>query len=239
MRLVLPFPIIVSLMLLSACSNLVVSDAPWFHADDADMKAILRDGIWISESADCKFDEAKRVERWPKCASWSYLRGGRGVSAQWNEEAAAKTPRWTYGNWSAPDGILVSGDPMIWQANDCSVTTENETHDGDPVTTLNSDGPSGAAQQPRICYYYVGARPVAFDGAGAITAAEAWFVTCGPLSKDEAKVTDRPWQGLVIVGNNCKATSKGALRDAAKQSREVALTGQAVTRMHWVRDGYR
>ena len=50
-------------------------------------------------------------------------------------------------------------------------------------------------------------------------------------------MTERPWPGLSLVGDNCNATSEAALREAARQSYDVALSLQFIARLHWVRDG--
>ena len=54
--------------LLSAC-NMVISETPMFG--DSDRATLApRDGIWLSEDGECRFDAARPEAEWPDCAMW-------------------------------------------------------------------------------------------------------------------------------------------------------------------------
>ena len=60
------------LPLLGAC-NMVVSETPMFA--DPDRASIApRDGIWLAEQEDCRFDATKSDAEWPDCAMWVVVR---------------------------------------------------------------------------------------------------------------------------------------------------------------------
>ncbi|MBC9035230.1 hypothetical protein IAG41_22800 [Sphingomonas sp. JC676] len=227
---------------LAACSNRVVSETPWFRQSVMDERPKFRDGVWRVEDPRCKVKETKPVERWPVCASWGYLRHNQSLTPQWIEEGKGRNRRRTYGAWSVTESVLVSGDPVIRQSNDCSLAAESVASDGnaegappDSSVPAREVGLPAPIQQPHVNFCYEAVRATAFDGMGSITAAETWPVLCGPWPLEGGNVTDRPWQGLSIVGDNCNATSEAALREAARRSREVV----PVVSVHWVRDGYR
>lgn len=245
MRLMISILIVALSVPLGACSNRVVSEMPWFREEATETRPKLREGVWRYENPRCKIKEAEPAEQWPTCASWSYLRGNQSLSPQWSEEGTGRNRRRTYGVWSATESVTVSGDPIISQSNDCSLAVkvesagENiEAEREDAAAPAPESGPPASVQRPRANFCYGAVRPTAFDGTGRITAAETWPVLCGPWPRKGGNVTDRPWRGLFVVGDNCYATSETALREAARRSHEAALALQMIARLHWVRDGY-
>jgi hypothetical protein len=245
MRLLHSILIVALLIPLGACSNRVVSQAPWFRPEATATSPKLREGVWRFEDPRCKTRETEPAERWPTCASWSYLRGNQGLSPQWIEEGTGRHRRRTYNAWSATETVIVAGDPLISQSADCPQMPKAAAADGTitaepgaaPPPAPPSDPPVSAAP-PRATFCYDAVRATAFDAEGRITALETWPVLCGPWPREGGNVTDRPWPGLSLVGDNCTATSEAALREAARRSRDVALGLQFVARLHWVRDGY-
>lgn len=58
--------------LLGAC-NMVISETPMFaDADRTDVGP--RDGIWLSDDAECRFDARRPESDWPECAMWVVVR---------------------------------------------------------------------------------------------------------------------------------------------------------------------
>ncbi len=232
-----------SLIPLGACSNRVVSETPWLQEEAAATRPRFRDGVWRDEDRRCKISEAKPAELWPACASWRYLRGNQAFTPQWSEEVAGRKGRRTYEAWSMTESVVVSGDPIIAQSRDCALAPVFE----DALTaieveqqaaTKSATGPETSAHQPRANFCYDAMLPISFDDAGRMTIVEIWPIFCGPWSRNGGRVTDQPWPGLSIVGENCNAESEIALREAARRSREIALELQMIVRAHWVRDGY-
>jgi len=59
--------------LLSAC-NMVVTTEPTFLAQDQGTPN-LREGLWVNEEKDCKFDIKTPATGWPECAHWIVVKG--------------------------------------------------------------------------------------------------------------------------------------------------------------------
>ena len=245
MRPRISIPLVASVVFLAGCSNRVISDRPWFVEQTAETRPRLRDGVWLSEQPDCKVDETQPAERWPACASWSYQRGNQNLSPQWSEEGTGRHRRRTYNDWSTSESWLVSGDPLIVQETDCPRARKEAAIDDTPAPVPGDAPPPAPRAEPSLApspppanFCYDGARATAFDDAGRITAIEGWPVFCGPWPRKGGNVTDQPWAGLVLIGENCTAASEAALREAAKRSRDVAVAVHFIGRSHWVRDGY-
>ncbi len=56
------------LLLLGAC-NMAISETPVFDERDA-AKLVPREGIWLSDDPDCRFDPGLSETQWPGCAIW-------------------------------------------------------------------------------------------------------------------------------------------------------------------------
>ncbi len=205
-----------ALPLLGAC-NFVVTTEPLFTAADAANGPVLRDGLWLTESADCRVDARKPVQNWPKCAKWDVVRGGERL----NFSAAAKGDP---AEWSSMPFLLASGEPRILQLAEAP-----SRDDGKPVTI----------------YVYVGLIPTAHDSDGRITAYRAWMVQCGPPPKGKGKTkndqTDAPFPGLILnkadgsensISAGCTTSDPRVLRNAAVASRSLERPDAA----RWVRD---
>jgi len=64
------------LPVLGAC-NMAISETPLFtDADKANL--IPRDGVWLTEDPDCRFDSNLPESQWPKCAIWAEVNGANG-----------------------------------------------------------------------------------------------------------------------------------------------------------------
>jgi hypothetical protein len=191
---------------LSGC-NAVVSDRPFFAPDPS--APTLRNGLWRSIKAECRFDERKPVERWPDCADWAVIRDGEALSyaATTAEQRAPK--RWATGRY-----VVAPGDPLILQQ---SCASEEEA-------------------EPLYCYS--GARIVARDASGRVTHFEAWNVSCGPIAEGD-RMTTAPWPGLSIKEHSCSPDSADAIRGAAQRTHELNGNDMPPTQMRWVREGYR
>jgi hypothetical protein len=56
------------LPLIGAC-NMAISETPTFALEDSAGLA-PRDGIWVSDDSDCRFDSSLPESQWPGCAIW-------------------------------------------------------------------------------------------------------------------------------------------------------------------------
>ena len=94
------------LTVLGAC-NMVISETPMF--DEGDQPSLSpRDGIWLADVEDCRFDAGKQESDWPECAVWVIahnngrdlrLRDGKGQSQRVASIFASGTPTIVQGQW--------------------------------------------------------------------------------------------------------------------------------------------
>lgn len=187
--------------------NLVVTDTPFFMQDPS--APTLRNGLWRSVEADCRFDEHKPVERWPECAEWTVVRDGETLNFG-TADGEQRGPR----RWVTERYVVAPGDPLILQQS-CA---------------------AGGGTEPLYCYY--GIRVRAADASGRVTQFDGWNVSCGPLAEGD-RVTTAPWPGLSIKDDGCIPDSADAIRGAAKRSLELDRKGMPPVQIRWVRDGYR
>ena len=106
--------LLLSSLLLSACTNMVRSETPWFDRADATGAPPLRDGVWAAVSSDCRFDAQRPLERWPACAQGRAIRGGEELDLSYidSEYGHGQRERSDYG-WSSEAFVLSAGAPRI------------------------------------------------------------------------------------------------------------------------------
>ena len=230
---------------LSGC-NLLVSEEPWFTAADAQPRPVLRDGLWVSTSADCRFNEAKPAERWPDCAVPSFVRGDELWLMTWEEADAHGRRRRIFGGWELADqesgGLpVVNGDHLIVQYDKGAEPPPSDELD------------EAAANPNAERYMYSAMRILSRDERGKVTALESWNVQCGPISEPELtparrrrlrgdpefaeepnNVTDQPFPGLTVVESHCIAEDVAAVRSAAALSEAI----DPPTQTRWIREGW-
>lgn len=255
-------------LLLSACSNRVVSEVPWFTAADEEGAPRLRSGLWLVGDYDlkwwlsgarhtkCEFDERKPTEQWPKCAGNFYvIRPGELLYADYIQtEEGGRIVRDYF--WHAERHVLTRGMPQIAQQR-CQFVgkeeavepaadeterqqTSSERHgrNAKPTEASHPTDPAG------FCYEAV--RATKFDDKGEIVAMETWPIFCGPWPTKvqvnrmkKSTVTLTPFAGLRVIYENCIAETEQSLRSAAASSEAVASIAKFGPVTHrWVRDGY-
>jgi hypothetical protein len=91
------------LPLLGAC-NMAISETPLFaDADKANLTP--RDGLWLSEDAECRFDSNVPESQWPKCAIWAVVKGSSGQMLVRNGKGEDQQARF----------VIAKGEPPIVQ----------------------------------------------------------------------------------------------------------------------------
>ena len=193
-----------------------MSAKPVFDATDMVGAPPLKPGVWASPDPGCSFDEAKPAAEWPSCASGAVIQGDKA---------------WAVGHSDKASGyILAGGDPRVMQA-----IADLSDMSGSNVT-VTEKGP---------IYLFIAVKPLARDGDGRITRAEAWFIQCGPpppkpkdgtpdATDPKAYGSKQPLPGLTMDNGECAPRDKAAVRGAAAPSRAWA---DQLMQMHWVRDG--
>jgi hypothetical protein len=237
--------LLVSALLLGACTNMVRSEAPWFGPADAAGAPPLRDGVWAAVDPECRFDASRPLEQWPGCAQGRVIRGGEELSLKVFdvEDARGRRTRTDY-DWSSEAFVLAAGVPRI-QQRAC----------GEPrglVEAAEGNAPELSALNEavsRLVYCYAGLRAEALDAEDRIVAFTTWPVWCGPTplraeGEKGPNVTDAPFPGLTVVGEHCVAGDVAALRAAATASETLQAPdepGEPLrhARFRWVRDGWR
>lgn len=254
--------LLVSSLLLGACTNMVRSQAPWFGPADAAGAPPLRDGVWAAVDPDCRFDANRPLEQWPGCAHGRVVRGGEelGLNYSGSEDEHGRREPSDYG-WTSGVFVLAAGDPRIDQracgpslvraepAEDAAIEAQDEAVSS--ATPAEAPAELSAVDEAvsRLVYCYAGLRAEAFDAEARIVAFTTWPIWCGPLpqragGEDGPNVTDAPFPGLIVVGEHCIAADVVALREAAMASetllRSTELTGPpGLARFRWIRDGWR
>jgi hypothetical protein len=91
------------LPLLGAC-NMAISETPLFaNVDKANLTP--RDGVWVSEDPECRFDSGLSENQWPSCATWIIVNGSKGEMLLRNGKGEAQEARF----------VIANGQPLIVQ----------------------------------------------------------------------------------------------------------------------------
>lgn len=233
------------LPVLGGC-NIVVSEQPWFTAEQAAGAPRLRPGLWVNAaSPDCEFDEGASFESLPECAGPAMVLTD-GTYAGLPKPERRDRPGFVMTDprtWDQIRHVLVSGEPMIDQL----VAEDAFRNDDDDNPAVSVPKKSG--------FIYLGVEPSSFDPEGRIVAMQLWLVQCGPIKRAKSPlapgakrsgevreeslfpVTKKPFKGLKMVDQVCMATSELALRNAALKSKSIVIGEQdGVTRRRWLRD---
>lgn len=244
--------LLVSSLLLSACTNMVRSEAPWFGLAEATSAPPLREGVWAAVDPDCRFDANRPLEQWPGCAQGRVIRGGEELELNYidSEDEHGRRERSDYG-WSSEAFVLAAGAPRIHQracgeprgmqkaeepareesAEDAAIEARNEA--ASSATAAEAPAELSAVDEAvsRLVYCYAGLRADAVDAEARIVAFTTWPIWCGPYPRraegeDGPNVTDAPFTGLIVVGEHCIAGDVAALRAAATASETLCAPGE-------------
>lgn len=200
--------LVAALTLLGGC-NMVVTPTPMFDAGDA-APPDLRNGLWLTDSADCEVDTRKPPHRWPDCAEWLIYRDGD-VSFPDSGKASEDDGRVT--------ALLASGTPRVWQLTitDADGTQVNFYAGVEPVEFDGRGRIIGYRYWPALCGPSQ-ERPTGREETPADPVARA------------------PFPGLTMEGGGCLPADEAALRNAVAASR--ALT-EPLKDARWIRDAGR
>jgi len=255
--------LLMSSLVLGACTNMVRSPVPWFGPIDAAGAPPLRDGVWAAVDPTCRFDTRRPLEQWPDCAQGRVIRGSEELDLNYSDKEDEHGWReQSFNDWTSETFVLAAGDPRIEQrACGPSLVRAEPSEDGAGVEARDEDASSTTSAKgsdersavdeavSRLVYCYAGLRADARDVQDRIVAFTTWPIWCGPLprraeGKDGRNVTDAPFPGLTVVGEHCVAENVAALRAAATASetllRSDAATGASgLARFRWIRDGWR
>ncbi|KQW83120.1 hypothetical protein [Brevundimonas sp. Root1279] len=224
------FVLLVSFVLLGACTNMVRSETPWFGPADAIGAPALRDGVWAAVDPECAFDTHLALEEWPDCAQRRIVRGGEEL----NLNRSGGGDRVDY-NWSSEAFVLTAGELRI-----------NQRACGEPhgLREAEESPESSAVDEAvsRLVYCYAALRAEALDADGRIVAFTTWPIWCGPQpaqGEGNPNVTNKPFPGLTVVGEYCVADDVAALRAAATATEMLLPDPRQRARFRWIRDGWR
>jgi hypothetical protein len=255
--------LLVSSLLLGACTNMVRSEAPWFVPADAASAPPLRDGVWAAVDPECRFNANRTLEQWPGCAQGLVVRGGEELklNSVAGEGDLDRSTRSEY-EWSSEAFVLAAGAPRVHQrACGPFLARAEPAEDGAAVEARDEDASSATPAEgvdewsavdeavSRPVYCYAGLRADAFDTDGRIVAFITWPIWCGPFPRRAegeggSNVTDAPFPGLTVVDEHCVAEDVATLRAAARASETLYPPDEptkalGVARFRWIRDGWR
>lgn len=93
----------IALLPLAGC-NMVISETPVFT--ETDRTALTpRDGIWLSDDPECRFDPDQRRSKWPRCAVWAVVSGPKGELLVFDGK----------GQSNRAELLIAKGEPLIVQ----------------------------------------------------------------------------------------------------------------------------
>lgn len=220
--------VIALLALLASGCNLLIADESWLEQIEDDAEPIeFRDGLWIVESEECRFDEAKPLVEWPICANFVAPENDTWYTPDWEDGTAdGSKPRVT--GWTDQSTLIVSGNPAMIEVK---------------VTQTDDD----SDEERESPYMYLGLRLVSADKQGRATEVRLWPARCGPVRNPTRRVssdgrtvgtyvTSQPFPGLIIDSYNCKAQTLDALKSAIRSSEFLA---DNVRRVRWVRSDWK
>eukprot|EP01030_Chromulinospumella_sphaerica_P017172 gene17172-16994_t len=199
---------------LSAC-NMVVTTEPTFLAEDQG-KPTLREGLWVNEEKDCKFDIKAPAAKWPECAHWIVVKDSAMTGVSEKGEA-----------FNVPF-VLAAGDPRVLQIR---IEDDKKGEDGKAAALYLYMGlkPLKTDTEGRITSY-----------RGWIVQCGP------PPPKDAKKPdgnprygTLKPSPGMIMDSDlsGCAPESKAALIKAAGLSEHFEELGAGGEASRWVRDG--
>jgi hypothetical protein len=247
--------LLLSSLLLAACTNMVRSRTPWFGPADAMGAPPMRDGVWAAVTPDCRFDPDRPLERWPACAQGRVVRGGEELDLSYAdiEDEPGRGGRPDY-SWSSEAFVLAAGSPRIHQRA-CGEPRGRRAPAEEPAAAAAEPAGEGAALDvldeavDGLIYCYAGLRADGFDAEGRIVAFTTWPIWCGPFpqradGEGGPNVTEAPFPGLTVIGEHCVADDIAALRAAAMASQTLFASDDPANafgpaRFRWVRDGWR
>jgi hypothetical protein len=93
-----------SLSLLLCACNMVISETPVFSESDR-ASLLPKDGLWLGDDEDCRFDVTKPESDWPDCALWVSVRES-GAELQFSDGK---------GESQRVGGLFASGSPAVVQ----------------------------------------------------------------------------------------------------------------------------
>lgn len=245
--------LLVSLLLLGACTNMVRSEAPWFASADAASAPPLRDGVWAAVDPECRFNANRTLEQWPGCAQGLVVRGGEELklNSVGGEGDLDRSTRSEY-EWSSEAFVLAAGAPRVHQrACGPFLARAEPAEDASSATPREGVDEWSAVDEAvsRPVYCYAGLRAEAFDTEGRIVAFTTWPIWCGPFPRRAEgeggpNVTDAPFPGLTVVDEHCVAEDVATLRAAARASETLYPPDEptkalGIARFRWIRDGWR
>lgn len=200
---------------LGAC-NQVYSRTPLLPEAHEGGDPEFRPGLWLISGFEdrCAFDIRKPLRDWPDCAVAVEFRRGQMFLVTGHDRALAQSIR------------LVDGDPILMQGH-WHADVLKDPRAPEPKST---DGPFYG-------WTYAAVTPGRKDQAGQMmqaTIVQAW---CGPLplsipGRPAKRVTDRPYPGLTVSGDNCLAKDLDAVRQALALSETLGEPKTA----KWIRD---
>ena len=196
-------------LLTGACTNMVYSERPLFEGQTAAEGLHFRAGLWAAPDKGCRFNPARPLAAWPKCANGQAFddTGPVGVSPTENVSAFA------------------DGEVVIFQTETRDRKPADHPDASDLPFSYSAMGGLRRDADGRIVRFqewFVQCGP-----PHSAKPAGTRFRTA-----PATEITRHPFPGLTIIGENCVATEAASVRHAARSSRRL---GASTAR--WMRDG--
>ncbi len=211
-----PIPVLlIALALPALCAcNQVYSRTPLISEPREQGDPEFRPGLWSGAGYNdkCVFDIRKNRRDWPDCAVGIEVRRDQMFLVSGHDRIPFQTYR------------LIDGPPIVLQMH-LSADILKDPRVPEPRDTDN----------PLYGWTYAVITVLKTDAANRITQAEMIQAACGPLPAQDgssASHTNRPFAGLVMVGNNCVARDLETVKNALSESAKL----NPPSPMRWIRD---
>ena len=143
-------------LLLSACNGLISETPVFTEVDTADLRP--RDGVWLGDDPDCRFDSNISQSKWPRFALWVVAHASEGVLKVRDGKDEDEGGQLRF--------VIAKGQPPVIQT---------EWHDE-------------AKEDGKTFYVFVGLEPGPIQADGTFIAATIWPVACGIKYPDSSEI---------------------------------------------------
>jgi hypothetical protein len=186
---------------LGACTDMVVSTAPVFTADESTPAPKLKPGFWAGDAC---IDQRFKAEAF--CID-GYMISDKQIDL--TDPAVARSgPPAGGDDYGRPPFFyrLGVGDPLLMQ--------------------VQMKASAGSGEPERPFYVFLALDPKSRDDQGRIDRADVWFVKCGPPAPPKPgdmgpRPTEHPFAGVTMTDYGCAPTDRSGLFSVARASRAL------------------
>jgi hypothetical protein len=195
-------------LVVGACSNLVYSERPLFDGQPV-AELTFRPGLWAAPDKGCRFNPARPLRAWPKCANAGVFKEAGPI-----------------------DYSIIGENPVVFaNGGEMIIQSENENHQASsrPDAASLSYSYLAIGEIRRDAEGRITRFQEWFPQCGPPHGRRHKLKA---NAKIKSAATRHPFPELLMRGDNCEATNAAAVRYAATASKAFGVMGA-----RWMRDG--